>query len=112
MFSGRDASGAFTSTIEMINFAERRPRWRRVGNLIHPSNFSKAVLLPNGKIFLGHGLFPGGATFEQRAGLRFQIFDPKTGITTPMAATTVVRGLHGTATLLPGSGSIPRGRES
>jgi hypothetical protein len=101
MFSGRDSSGAFTSTIEMINFTERTPRWRKVGSLIHPSNFSKAVLLPDGRIFLGHGLFPDGATFEQRAGLRFQIFDPKTNMTKPMALTTVVRGLHGTATLLP-----------
>jgi hypothetical protein len=101
MFSGRDAAGGATSTIEVIDFAERTPRWRKAGNLIHPGNFSKAVLLPDGKVFIGHGLFPAGATFEQRAGLRFQMFDPKTGITTPMTRTTVPRGLHGTATLLP-----------
>jgi hypothetical protein len=100
MFSGRNASGGQTSTIEMIDFAERTPRWRKVGDLIHPSNTSKAVVLPDGKVFIGHGLSAAG-TFEQRAGLRFQMFDPKTGITTPMTRTTVPRGLHGTATLLP-----------
>jgi hypothetical protein len=101
MFSGRTAAGEVTSTIEMIDFTERSPRWRKVGDLIHPSNSSKAVLLPDGKVFIGHGLFAAGSTFEQRAGLRFQIFDPKTGLTRPMARTTVPRGLHGTATLLP-----------
>lgn len=39
--------------------------------------------------------------FERREGLRFQMFDPATGITTPLARTTISRGLHGTATLLP-----------
>jgi len=101
MFSGRDPSGGFTSTIEMIDFTERTPRWKKAGDLIQPSNFSKAVILPDGKVFIGHGLFPAGATFEQRSGLRFQIFDPKTGMTRAMARTTVPRGLHGTATLLP-----------
>ena len=105
MFSGRDASGGFTSTIEMIDFAARVPRWSKVGNLIHPSNFTKAVLLPDGKVVLGHGLFPAGTTFEQRAGSRFQMFNPQTGVTMPMALTTVARGLHGTATLLP-DGSV------
>ncbi|HZO51216.1 MAG TPA: kelch repeat-containing protein, partial [Bryobacteraceae bacterium] len=101
MISGRNASGGVTSTIEVIDFTERSPRWRKAGDLIHPSNTSKAVLLPDGKVFIGHGLFQEGTTFEQRSGLRFQIFDPKTGLTTPMARTTVPRGLHGTATLLP-----------
>jgi hypothetical protein len=101
MFSGTNASGEATSTIEMIDFTERSPRWRKIGDLIQPSDGSKAVLLPDGKVFIGHGLFQEGATFEERSGLRFQIFDPKTGLTKPMARTTVPRGLHGTATLLP-----------
>ena len=101
MFSGRDSSGGFTSTIEMIDFASQSPQWKKVGDLVQRSNFSKAVLLPDGKVFIGHGLFPDGATFEERSGLRFQIFDPKSNTTKPMALTTIPRGLHGTATLLP-----------
>jgi len=102
MISGRDATtNAVTSTIEMINFVDALPRWKKVGNLIHPSNTSKAVVLPDGKVFIAHGLFAAGATFEERSGLRAQMFDPKTGMTTAMARTTVARGLHGTATLLP-----------
>jgi hypothetical protein len=102
MFSGRDRdTRAFTSTIEEIDFTDADPQWRVVGELIHPSTTSKAVLLPDGKILVGNGLFPQGATFEERAGLRYQLFDPATGVTRALAKTTVPRGLHGTATLLP-----------
>jgi hypothetical protein len=101
MISGRNSSGDVTSTIEMIEFTSQSPHWQKVGDLIHPSNTSKAVLLPDGKVFIGHGLFQDGATFEERSGLRFQMFDPKTGLTSAMTRTTVPRGLHGTATLLP-----------
>ena len=102
MFSGRNRStGAFTSTIEEIDFTEQSPQWRQVGNLIQPSTTSKAVVLPDGRIVIGNGLFPQGATFEERAGLRYQLFNPADGTTRAMAKTTVPRGLHGTATLLP-----------
>ena len=102
MFSGRDrATGAFTAVIEVLDFTERTPQWRKVGELIHPSTTSKAVLLPDGKVLLGNGLFPQAATFEQRAGLRYQLFDPADNSTRPLVKTTVPRGLHGTATLLP-----------
>jgi hypothetical protein len=40
-------------------------------------------------------------TFEEKEGHHFQMFDPATGSVTKLAKTTVSRGLHGTATLLP-----------
>jgi hypothetical protein len=101
MISGRGADGIPVATIEEIEFTDSSPQWRHVGNLIHPSVTSKAVLLPDGKVLIGHGLFPEGATFEERSGLRFQLFDPADGSTRGLAKTTVPRGLHGTATLLP-----------
>ncbi|HEX2122051.1 MAG TPA: hypothetical protein VHL59_10455, partial [Thermoanaerobaculia bacterium] len=102
MFSGRErGTGALTSTIEEIDFTHPRPQWRIVGNLVHPSTTSKAVLVPDGTVLVGNGLFPQGATFEQRAGLRYQLFNPADGTTRPLVKTTVPRGLHGTATLLP-----------
>ncbi len=102
MFSGRDrATGSLTATIEQIDFAAAKPQWRVVGELIHPSTTSKAVVLPDGKILIGNGLFPQGATFEERAGLRYQLFNPADGTTRPLVKTTVPRGLHGTVTLLP-----------
>jgi hypothetical protein len=112
MISGQDAAGRPTATIEMIDFAEPSPRWRKVGELLHPLTTSKAVVLPDGTILVGHGLNRGlpstgdpALDFERREGLRFQLFDPATGVTRPLARTTVSRGLHGTATLLP-DGSV------
>jgi hypothetical protein len=101
MISGRDDDGAVVATIEELDFTEGTPQWRHAGDLLHPSLFSKAVVLPDGKVLIGHGLFRDGTTFEERNGLQFQLYDPETGETRGLASTTVSRGLHGTATLLP-----------
>jgi hypothetical protein len=108
MISGEDANGAPTATIEAIDFAEPIPRWRPAGQLAYPLTTRKAVVLPDGKVLLGQGLNRGLASvgdpvidFERREGLRFHTYDPDTGVVTPLARTTVSRGLHGTATLLP-----------
>jgi hypothetical protein len=108
MISGEDASGAPTDTIEMIDFADNAPRWMPAGKLAYPLTTRKAVVLPDGNVLLGHGLnrnLPSVGNpvqdFERREGLRFHMFDPTSGTVTPLARTTVSRGLHGTATLLP-----------
>jgi hypothetical protein len=108
MISGLDAEGSPTATIETIDFAAPNPRWRPAGQLAYPLTTRKAVLLPDGKVLLGHGLNRQLASvgdpaldFERREGLRFHMYDPATGTVSPLARTTVSRGLHGTATLLP-----------
>ena len=101
MIGGRNDDGATVATIEAMELTAKSPRWRKAGDLIVPAVTTKAVVLPDGKVLIGHGTFNQGATFEERAGLRFQLFDPDTGTTRGLAKTTVVRGLHGTATLLP-----------
>jgi hypothetical protein len=101
MISGRNDAGGIVGTIEGLEFTAKSPQWTPAGALIHPSINSKAVVLPDGKVLIGHGLFNQGATFEERTGLRFQLYDPATGMTRGLAKTTVARGLHGTATLLP-----------
>src|SRR5207247_2426359 len=61
------------------------------------------------KVLIGQGVnrSPGcnvdgrPCTFDEREGHHFQMFDPETGSVTRLAKTTVSRGLHGTATLLP-----------
>jgi hypothetical protein len=111
MISGRPG-GAVSGAIEMIDFMDARPRWTKIGELLYPLTTTKAVVLPDGKVLIGHGLNRNLPTvgdplldFERREGLRFQMFDPDTGVTTPLTRTTVSRGLHGTATLLP-DGSV------
>jgi hypothetical protein len=90
-----------TGTIEVIDFADSSPRWRPAGQLLSPLTTTKAVVLPDGKVLIGHGVNRALPTYEQREGLRFQIYDPATETTTGLGRTTVSRGLHGTATLLP-----------
>jgi hypothetical protein len=107
MISAR-GPGGISGAIEAIDFAEPRPRWRKVGDMLVPLVTSNAVVLPDGRVLIGQGLNRGlpatgdpALDFERREGLRFQMFDPATGLTAPLTTTTVSRGLHGTATLLP-----------
>jgi galactose oxidase len=113
MISGQDANGNQTGTVEEIEFTDPSPKWRKVGDILQPLATTKAVLLPDGKVLIGHGVNrspnctvqEGGVTractYEEKEGLHFQMFDPATGGITKLARTTVSRGLHGTATLLP-----------
>ena len=117
MISGRDEDNNQTGTVEEIEFTDPRPRWRFVGNILQPLSTTKAVLLPDGQVLIGHGVNrsanctveENGAarpcTFEEKEGHFFQMFDPATGGIRRLAKTTVSRGLHGTATLLP-DGSV------
>jgi hypothetical protein len=109
MISGRNTTNNQTGTVEKIDFADATPRWEKVGDILQPLSTTKAVLLPDGKVLIGQGVNReagcnvGGraCTFEEREGRNFQMFDPATGSVTRLAKTTVSRGLHGTATLLP-----------
>ena len=108
MISGQDAEGAQTGTVEVIDFTDAAPKWQKVGSILQPLSTTKAVLLPDGKVLIGQGVnrsncTVGGrpCTYEEKEGLHFQMFDPVTGGVTRLARTTVSRGLHGTATLLP-----------
>src|SRR5688572_13511280 len=109
MISGQDANGNQTGTVEVIDFVDAKPRWRKVGDILQPLSTTKAVLLPDGKVLIGQGVNRSSGctvdgrpcTFEEREGHHFQMFDPATGGITKLGKTTVSRGLHGTATLLP-----------
>jgi hypothetical protein len=109
MISGQDSEGNQTGTVEEIEFTDASPKWRIVGSILQPLSTTKAVLLPDGKILIGHGVNRSSGcnvdgrpcTFEEKEGLHFQMFNPANGSITKLARTTVSRGLHGTATLLP-----------
>jgi Domain of unknown function (DUF1929)/Kelch motif len=111
MISGQKA-GEQTGTVEVIEFTDAAPQWKIVGSIQQPLSTTKAVLLPDGKVLIGHGVNRGNCTIPENGGTRpctfsekeghfFQMFDPATGQVTQLARTTVSRGLHGTATLLP-----------
>jgi Galactose oxidase-like, Early set domain/Kelch motif len=109
MISGQDADGNQTGTVEKIDFTDAQPQWEIVGSILQPLATTKAVLLPDGKVLIGQGVNRSPncnvdgrpCTYEEKEGLHFQMFDPNTGSVTRLARTTVSRGLHGTATLLP-----------
>jgi hypothetical protein len=113
MISGQDADGDQTGTVEEIEFTDRNPQWKIVGSILQPLATTKAVLLPDGKVLIGQGVNRSPdcnvegrpCTYEEKEGLHFQMLDPATGSITKLARTTVSRGLHGTATLLP-DGSV------
>jgi hypothetical protein len=113
MISGQNADGEQTGTVEVIDFTDPNPRWTIVGSILQPLSTTKAVLLPDGKVLIGQGINRSPncnvdgrpCTYEEKEGLHFQMFDPASGSITKLARTTVSRGLHGTATLLP-DGSV------
>ena len=109
MISGQDENGDQTGTVEVIEFTDARPEWRTVGSILQPLATTKAVLLPDGKVLIGQGVNRSSncnvdgrpCTYHEKEGLAFQMFDPATASITKLTRTTVSRGLHGTATLLP-----------
>ena len=109
MISGTNASGDQTGTVEEIEFTDPSPKWKKVGDILQPLATTKAVLLPDGKVLIGQGLNRSSncsvdgrpCTYEEKEGLYFQMFDPANGSIRRLTKTTVSRGLHGTATLLP-----------
>jgi Domain of unknown function (DUF1929)/Kelch motif len=111
MISGQK-DGAQTGNVEVMDFKHAVPEWRRIGVIGAPLITTKAVVLPDGKVLIGHGVNRGACTvnengvnrpctFSEKEGHFFQMFDPVTGSVTQLARTTVSRGLHGTASLLP-----------
>ncbi|MGH9870354.1 MAG: galactose oxidase-like domain-containing protein [Candidatus Polarisedimenticolia bacterium] len=109
MISGQNADGDQTGTVEEIEFTDATPRWRKVGDILQPLATTKAVLLPDGKVLIGQGVNRSSrcsvdgrpCTYDEKEGLHFQMFDPADGSIKRLSKTTVSRGLHGTATLLP-----------
>jgi hypothetical protein len=90
-----------TGTVEVMDFTDAVPQWRTIGSIQQPLSTTKAVLLPDGACTIDEGGVTRPCTFDEREGHYFQMFDPATGAVTRLAKTTVSRGLHGTATLLP-----------
>jgi hypothetical protein len=124
--SGQDENGEQTGLVEEVEFfggrpgvPTRTPRYRPVGNILQPLSTTKAVQLPDGKVLIGQGVNRSAncrvtdeitgqlrpCNFIEKEGLHFQMFDPADGSIRRLARTTVSRGLHGTATLLP-DGSV------
>jgi hypothetical protein len=87
-----------TGTAELLNLEAKDPAWRFTGSLRHRRFLHNLVLLPDGKA-LAVG---GGTTARYENPIFFpEMYDPKTGTWTVMAAQTASRMYHSTALLLP-----------
>ena len=114
MISGEDADGDPTGTVEVMEFTDPTRLHRGLGSILQPLATTKVVLLPDGQVLVGQGVNRSVTCaagdvqcFDEKEGHFFQMFDPSVvdqGLDISMkrlAITTVSRGLHGTATLLP-----------
>ncbi len=92
-----------SKAVQMIDYANPVPLYEQQGDLIQTGSFYKAIALPDGKVLVTSG--KDGTrplqNYEERNVLPVQLFDPSTGTVTKLAKTTVSRGLHGNALLLP-----------
>jgi hypothetical protein len=92
-----------SKTVQMIDYADAVPLWEQQADLIQTGSFYKAIVLPDGKVLVTSG--KDGTrplqNYEERNVLPVQMFDPSTGRVSKLAKTTVSRGLHGNALLLP-----------
>ncbi|XXT16987.1 galactose oxidase early set domain-containing protein [Sorangium sp. So ce429] len=104
LFGGDAGNGDDIAAVEMIDFSDRRPRWRRQDDLIRPATQNNAVALPNGEVLIVGGR--GGPEGEERINtLEYQLFDPDSGDVRTLMSTTVPRHDHSTLLLAP-DGSV------
>jgi hypothetical protein len=93
---GRDPA---TNNCEVIDANASTPVWNWTGSMAYNRRQHNLTVLPDGKVLAtggtSNGDDPAGAVFAA------EMWDPDTGNWTVMASTTVYRGYHSTALLLP-----------
>jgi hypothetical protein len=97
---GRDDGSPATSRTAIVDFSRAQPRYVEAEPLDTPKMYVSAVLLPDRTVFE-----TGGASVWRESGESYvyssQIFDPATGSWTKAKDSTVPRGYHSSAVLLP-----------
>jgi hypothetical protein len=92
-----------TATAELLDLNQPNPTWSyTAGNMAQPRRQHNATILADGKVLVTGGSSASG--FNNPAGqvALTEIWDPTTGVFTPVApASSVYRGYHTTALLLP-----------
>lgn len=104
LFGGDSGTGEDVAAVEMIDFSDRYPRWKRQEDLIRPATQNNAVALPDGTVLIVGGR--GGPEGEERVNTyEYQLFNPDSGEIKTVAKTTVPRHDHSTLLLAP-DGSV------
>jgi galactose oxidase-like protein/Kelch motif protein len=93
--------GRTTNTAEIIDLNRASPAWQWTGSMAHPRRHHDAVVLPTGEVLVVGGT--SGTIFNDisKAVRAAEIWSPTTGTWTTLASSSVSRGYHSTALLLP-----------
>jgi hypothetical protein len=102
-------SSEVTDIVAGIDFAEDSPQWTTRAFLYQPNDGADAIVLPDGNVLIAGGEVgvhldeedEVHVPLDERWNLKYQIFEPATGGMRTVSRTTVPRGSHGTAVLLP-----------
>jgi hypothetical protein len=108
--AANQAAGA-KPAIEMIDFAEPNPQFKRMVDLWQPVGQGPyATGLADGTVQISHGAGPGGQGYENTHNTKYQIFDPWNNTIKTMAKTTFASSnFHCTVMLLPTAETINMG---
>ena len=96
------ACSSVTATAEVINLNSATPSWRYVGSMANPRKQLNLTLLPDGRV-LATGGTSGPVGWDDQTGPVYaaEVWDPVTESWTTWASSTVYRGYHSIALLLP-----------
>ena len=108
---GADAPVA---SAEIINLNAATPSWTLVGSMAQPRRQHNATLLPDGKVLVTGGSSAAGFDTASGAVRAAEMWDPATGNFTTMASfnSSVYRGYHSTAMLLPDARVLSSGGDN
>jgi len=90
-----------TNTAETIDLNVAQPVWKWTGNMANARRHLNLTLLPTGEVLATGGV--GGTTFNDlsKPVRAAEIWNPASGQWTTLASSSIVRGYHATALLLP-----------
>ncbi|MCY7395439.1 MAG: DUF1929 domain-containing protein [Nocardioides sp.] len=101
--------GAPTRTAEVLDTSQATPRWRSTGSLTYARVLSNTVVLPDGQVLI----IGGGQAFKYTNPVKVpELWNPSTGIWSPMAPHQASRMYHATALLLPDGRVLCAGQDN
>ena len=96
------AGGAYTTnTAETIDLNARPPAWQYTGSLAFARRHLNLTVLPTGEVLATGGVAGTGFNDISQGVHAAEIWNPGTGAWTTMSSSSITRGYHATALLLP-----------